>query len=127
MKVIEADEAEILEETTNDMPLGEFNLEEWLTNRFDELTTNNKSGVITEALILAELAEDKQKLRAVQRANPEVLDRYFEQINYQALVSKHGDTVKKRAKTGLKNFFKEKALPFGIGAGTGIVLTKLFK
>jgi len=121
------EEANVIEETgAAPEPLSDTNkLEQWLIEQFDKHTQNNKSKVVTEALILAELAQNSSKLRSLQAEHQQVLDRYFEQINYQKLIDDHGGKIKDEVSKNLGKFFKDKALPFIAGGSAGMVIAGL--
>ena len=118
-------EAEVIDETTE--PLSEVDIETFLIDQFDSLTQGNKSGVITQALILAELAKNPEKLQQTQQQHPYGLDQYFEQIDYEKIVNQHGDSIKKPAKAAMKNAVKNYALPFAAGTAAGMVIAAVIK
>jgi hypothetical protein len=82
----------------------------------DRLTKGEKAIPVTEALIVAGLVENPQRIRRIARENEQVLNRYFEQLDANALVSRLSvdQAVTEQVKTQSSKMGKTLAL---IGAG----------
>lgn len=119
------EEAEVITEQEG---LSDSALRNWLIKQADKLTRGNKGVVVTEGIILAELAKDSERLRNIFKENPDLFNKYFEQIDFNAITNSYSDILEQPVKAGLKNFLSKKGIPFLtgtiVGVGVSAILVK---
>ena len=75
-------------------------IEDVLSRLADQVTQGRKAIPFTEAAIAAGLVEDKTQLRQITEQNESVLNRYFEQLDMQAVADRLnvGGTIQEHGK-----------------------------
>jgi hypothetical protein len=111
-KLGDIEEAVVLEETT----LSDGNGFSWLARQADWFTSRNRGSWVTEGIILADYAKNKDRLREAYKDGKNEIDRYFDNVDVQKIVTDAGPDMRKRVKTGLLELVKNNVPGFVAGA-----------
>lgn len=102
----------------------------WVAKQADSITSGNRGGWVTEALILADLAENEEKLKSAYSKNEQAIDEYFEQVDVQKIINDAGPGIKKRIENGMIDTVKNNVPGFlagTIAAAGSIIAIKKYK
>lgn len=121
------EDAEIISESTLSDSNGSFI--RFMARQVDRFTGDNRGSWITEGLVLADLAENKDQLRGTYRANKAAIDQYFSHVDVEKLMNEIGPGVQQQIKTAMTERVKNN-IP-GFLAGTlvtaGIIAAMKYK
>jgi len=129
-RVGDIEEAKVIDEET--LPLsGNGNGStwiQWLAKQADNITSGNRGGWVTEALILADLTDNEEQLKSAYQANKQAIDRYFEQVDVEKIINDAGPGIQKRLQKGITETVKNNVPGFLAGtivaAGSIIAIKK---
>lgn len=123
MSLIE--EATVIEE--NEGLGGSGSFQQFLINGFDSLSKNNKATAISEALILANVVEDNELMRAAIDNNKEAFNQFFESIDYNKFSKNYGDQVINPIAKSFGVRVKEQAPIFLVGMAIGGTVSAIIR
>jgi hypothetical protein len=108
-------EAEIISEENLPLSDSDNNFMKWVARKADQLTSGNRGSWVTEALVLADYANDDQKLRKAYQNGSTEIDAYFEQVDVQQIINDAGPGIQERVKTGATELVKNNVPGFLAG------------
>lgn len=115
------EDAQIISESTLSDSDGAFI--QFMARQVDRLTGDNRGSWITEGIVMADLAEDKQRLRNTYRTNKSAIDTYFNAVDVEKLLNEVGPGVQEQIKTSMMERIKNNVPGFIAGtiATAGII------
>lgn len=98
---------------------------DFIARQAEKITAKNRGSWVTEALALADLAKDKDGLRAVYNQNKTALDQYFSQVDVEKTVKMVGPDYQEQMKLSLAERAKNNLPGFAVGFFAGAVIFSL--
>lgn len=100
----------------------------FIASKAHSLTKGRRGKIFTEAMILADIAQNDDRLRVIYDANKSVLNEYFDEVDFNKLADRIGkdNIIKATNKTAL-GIIQQNWIPFTVGAVVGIGLIALAK
>lgn len=111
------EEATIIDEepTLNDS-LGSNSFIGWIAGTVDNLTEGNRGSWVTEAIILAGYAENKEALRDAYFDNKPAIDRYFSKVDVEKIINDVGPGLQKKITQNVVTRVKNNVPGFLLGS-----------